>query len=106
MRKDSGDIASLFRFRDRDADKTQENGQAMCIIKLSGNVISDIQQGDHAIFSSQVTDLIGKSIDHFLAETQPDGLSSAEAFQLLIKNIINLDYTLIIYIQLDRRFDL
>lgn len=87
MRKELGDVAVVFKDRDKDAINTEDNGQAMYIIKLSGSKITDVQESDHSIFSWNVRELIGKSIQVILPKIQPDGQKSTEAFQLLLKNI-------------------
>ena len=64
-----------------------EEEQAKCIIKIKGNIISDVQETKNNLFDCDMSKLIGQPIEAILPEYQPDGNLSENTFQSLKDNL-------------------
>lgn len=64
-----------------------EDMHAKCIIKLEGDIISDVQEVKSKLFDCELSTLIGKPFNTILPEYQPNGNLSTILFQSIIDNL-------------------
>ena len=65
----------------------EDGGISKCIIKLEGDIITDIQETKDNLFDCDLSKIVGKSIVDILPEYQPDGNHSKKIIHSIIDNL-------------------